>query len=49
MSDTMVNIKAALKYASTKKRLESISAILDVYDISMRGELTAVATLSGRS
>jgi hypothetical protein len=38
MSDTMIDIKAALKYSSPKKRLEIIQSMVDVYDASMKGE-----------
>jgi hypothetical protein len=49
MSDTMVDIKAALKYASTKKRLEMIQSLVDQYDVNMRSELISVAALISRS
>jgi hypothetical protein len=38
MSDTLVDIKAALMYASPKKRLEIIQSMVDVYDANMKGE-----------
>jgi tellurite resistance protein len=49
MSDTMVDIKAALKYASTKKRLEMIQSLVDQYNVNMRSELISVAALISRS
>jgi tellurite resistance protein len=49
MSDTLVDIKAALKYASTKKRLEMIQSLVDQYDVNMRSELISVAALISRS
>jgi len=49
MSDTMVDIKAALKYTSVKKRLEMIQSLVDQYNVNMRSKLSSVAALISRS
>jgi hypothetical protein len=39
MSDTIVDIKAVLRFASPQRRLDLISALMGVYDANMKGEL----------